>query len=328
MNRSRSAKTFGRGEPVFCVRAHKSVTSEPESPKNPTAGACDDVSQTIIVFDWDDTLCPSSWIRANRPSLSYFRPPPNEDRFIKPLEELQNLVVQLLEVAMTLGKVIIITNAQNPWISTSATNFMPKLNSVLCRVPQIYAQSTWGLWEAEAAKKRRQARKVNIGRNNAQSALTNFAITQNNTPHQQARLKKNDVPNSINRGNYVERLSQIGGKLFPLQTDLEDEDLSFLWKKLAFGVELSDFYSQYPMQSWSNVISIGDADYERAATKKVVSCCSPTSKKKRAKTIKMFDEPSIEELILQIKKLITILPLVVMHEEDIDIEIKDQDLIL
>merc|ERR1719473_325703 len=52
-------------------------------------------AQSIVIFDWDDTLCPSSWIRCNRPALSYFRPPPNEDRFVKPLEELQNCVLHL-----------------------------------------------------------------------------------------------------------------------------------------------------------------------------------------------------------------------------------------
>lgn len=310
----------------MCGQAHKSMTIEPDTPKN-LDGACNDASQTIIVFDWDDTLCPSSWIRANRPTLSYFRPPPNEERFTKPLAELQTLVLELLELAMTLGKVIIITNAQTPWISTSATNFMPKLNSVLFRIPQIYAQSTWGLWEAETAKKKRMSRKNNIGRNSPQSGMTNLTLCNNNSNGIMPQARKKEVTNSVNRGTYVERLSHVACKLFPLQTDLQDEDLSLLWKKLAFGVELSDFYSQYPMQSWSNVISIGDADYERLATKKVVSCCSPTSKKRRAKTVKMFDEPTIDELIQQIRKLITILPLVVMHEEDIDIEIKGQDLI-
>lgn len=29
--------------------------------------------QTIILFDWDDTLCPSNWIRENRPATSFFQ---------------------------------------------------------------------------------------------------------------------------------------------------------------------------------------------------------------------------------------------------------------
>lgn len=242
-----------------------------------------DKSKTLIIFDWDDTLCPSSWISANRPRLSYFRTPPNDKRFVKPLDRLQNVVLQLLELATSMGKVVIITNAKESWVPMSCKNFLPKVLPTLSSIPQIYARDTWAAWEEMSTKR-----------------------------------------STVAKSPKAELLSQVGVKLFPPHMDLQDEDPSLLWKTLAFGVELTDFYE--PKQSWANVVSIGDADYERVATKNVVKWCSPLLKKKRAKTVKMFDDPTIEELILQLEKVITILPLVVKHNESIDIEIKPHDL--
>jgi len=281
-------------------------------------------SKSIIIFDWDDTLCPSSWIRDNRPSLSYFRPPPNESRFTKPLEELQTLVLKLLALAMTLGKVIIITNAQKPWATTSCRNFLPRVLPTLQMIPQIYAQNTWCMWEIESAKRRRPSVgfKAPVGR----ASTNDLTRVQSRI---ETGLKKNGSSVLAANNMYVDRLSEVGLKLFSengQKSCQQEDDPSYVWKKLAFGVELTEFYSQYRQQSWSNVISIGDADYERAATKHVVECCSPSNAKKRAKTIKMFDDPTIEELIAQLEKLITILPFVVRHNDDIDIEIQAHDL--
>lgn len=257
-----------------------------------------DKSETIIIFDWDDTLCPSSWISANRPALSYFRTPPNEKCFVEPLDRLQNAVVQLLEVAETLGKVVIITNAKESWVTTSCTNFLPKVLPQLASISQVYARDTWTMWETDEVRIRVQAN---------------------------AALCADDRPDCRNSTDYVERLSQVGVQLFPPHSDFEDEEPSLLWKVLAFGLEIKDFYSARPNQELSNVVSIGDADFERIATKTAVNSCSP-GKSKRAKTVKLLDDPTIEEIILQLEKLITILPFVVRHNESVDLEIAKSDL--
>merc|ERR1719282_940367 len=64
-------------------------------------------NQTLIIFDWDDTLCPSSWIRANKRELSFFRPAPKIEKFQRPLRELTAIVDNLLKLATKLGTVII-----------------------------------------------------------------------------------------------------------------------------------------------------------------------------------------------------------------------------
>ena len=41
-------------------------------------------------------------------------------------------------------------------------------------------------------------------------------------------------------------------------------------KQLAIQGEVRQFYSQYAGQSWKNMISIGDSDFERKATHKTM----------------------------------------------------------
>jgi len=99
--------------------------------------------QTVLLFDWDDTLCPSNWIRENRPALSFFKPCPQDEKFQKPLRELSKLVEATLRLSMKLGKVIIVTNAMDPWVETSCKNFLPDLMPYLAQIPVIYARSVF-----------------------------------------------------------------------------------------------------------------------------------------------------------------------------------------
>merc|ERR1719428_1496716 len=59
--------------------------------------------QTIILFDWDDTLCPSHWIRGNRGSTSFFKPAPTDEKYQRPLRELQVHVEATLKLALKMG---------------------------------------------------------------------------------------------------------------------------------------------------------------------------------------------------------------------------------
>jgi len=99
--------------------------------------------QTIILFDWDDTLCPSTWIRDNQPALSYSKPAPCEERYQRPLREMQRQAEAVLTLALKMGKVMIVTNAMEPWVETSCRNFMPDLLPLVEKIPVIYARSIY-----------------------------------------------------------------------------------------------------------------------------------------------------------------------------------------
>lgn len=270
------------------------------SSKCSAASSCQwrEASQTIIVFDWDDTLCPSSWLRANSPPLSYFHPPPQEERYLKPLHELEDAVIEVLQLAQRYGKVVIITSASHNWVNTSCTNFLPRVLPYLSNIPIVYAQSLWKVWEHEQ-RLRKGKPEVKEGPDDAtRTGFMGYPIS------------------------YINRIYTMGEKIRDSISDTT-EHAGYRWKKLAFATELSAFYSRTVTQSWKNVISVGDADDERAATHYTVGCCSPGRRRKRAKTIKMWDAPTIEELLEQVKNITSALPALIMYDNNFEVEIDD-----
>lgn len=89
--------------------------------------------QTIIIFDWDDTLCPSSWINSVSPTCKV--PPTYKGK----LKTLSKRVESLVTLAEALGKVVIVTNAKRPWVEYSCKNTLPELLSWVKRTPVLYA---------------------------------------------------------------------------------------------------------------------------------------------------------------------------------------------
>ncbi|CAE8617377.1 unnamed protein product [Polarella glacialis] len=253
--------------------------------------------QTIIIFDWDDTLCPSSWIRANKRVLSFFKPAPNTEKFQRPLRELQAVGEQLLRFAMKLGTVIIVTNAMDPWVETSCRNFLPQLLPLVSQLPVIYARS---IYEAQG---------VDPLRSTARSSSP--SSTRVPLPGLYAASGQN-------------RLSSFNTKL--AQQRCAEEMSPQKWKEVAFSLEINGFYSRYAHQSWKNVISIGDSIFERDAVRRVVVQRPDQKKKCRTKTLKLFDDPEIEELIAQVKVVQDVLNVMVQYDGDLDIEIDEDDL--
>lgn len=249
--------------------------------------------QTIILFDWDDTLCPSNWIRENRPALSFFKPAPQDDKYQKPLRELQKQVEAVLKLALKMGKVIIVTNAMEPWVETSCRNFLPLLMPIVMTIPVIYARSIYDNLTVDA--KQAQSRSASPGR--AMPGMYN-ATGQNKLANHNARLA----------------------------TQGSDELAPQRWKELAFEQEISGFYSRYQHQSWKNVISIGDSIFERDAVRRVVVNRPTALKKCRTKTAKLLDEPEIDELIAQVRVVHDALGLMVQYDGNLDIEIDEEDL--
>mmetsp|Transcript_70776 Transcript_70776/g.207344 ORF Transcript_70776/g.207344 Transcript_70776/m.207344 type:complete len:338 (+) Transcript_70776:168-1181(+) len=99
-----------------------------------------DPSQTIIIFDWDDTLCPSTWMRrfaqfdaGGRLAVSLGPDIQSE------LDVLADQAALLLRHSLALGKVVIVTNARRPWVHTSCAHFLPALKEPLKQIPVLYA---------------------------------------------------------------------------------------------------------------------------------------------------------------------------------------------
>jgi len=119
-------------------------------------------------------------------------------------------------------------------------------------------------------------------------------------------------------------LEQLG--TFSLTTHESSLDLEVAprqWKEAAFREELANFYAQ---SSWKNVVSIGDSVFERDALRHVISGRPTKQRRCRTKTTKLLDEPTIEELIKQLKVLHDGISLIVQYNGNLDIELDEEDL--
>ena len=92
--------------------------------------------QTVIIFDFDDTLTPTSFLNA-KPDLAQS---PNVQ---KQLQVIADLGSQLLEMAMRFGHTFIITNAIRGWVEYSTNKHMPSLLSTLQKVKIISARDNY-----------------------------------------------------------------------------------------------------------------------------------------------------------------------------------------
>jgi hypothetical protein len=118
------------------------------------------------------------------------------------------------------------------------------------------------------------------------------------------------------------RLVSHNSRLAARQIDMDPQR----WKEVAFEQEIGGFYSRYQQQSWKNVISIGDSVFERDAVKRVVPNRSYTKKRCRVKTLKLFDDPGMEDLIAQVRVVRDVLSSMIQYDGDVDIELSEEDL--
>lgn len=123
------------------ISTYNEASLDFEAPKVPADVPFTD--KTVTVFDWDDTLLPSTFLAAMGLRVDDVYDVPEFVR--KQLEELEVLTIGLLEEAMLRGKVMVITNAETGWVELSGERFVPKLLAFLQskRIGIISARSTY-----------------------------------------------------------------------------------------------------------------------------------------------------------------------------------------
>lgn len=105
------------------------------------AGACFSRDETVFIFDWDDTLLPSSWISQKGLTLDSNA---EEMRLWRPyLGRAATRAEHTLSGARALGQVIIVTNAESGWVDLSCRKFMPALADLLRHFHIVSARSMY-----------------------------------------------------------------------------------------------------------------------------------------------------------------------------------------
>ena len=94
----------------------------------------------IIIFDWDDTLLPTSFLSPGgifSPNIKL-----TKDDTLK-LIELEKIVHKILTNAIQKGDVFIITNAGKGWVEFSASQFYPNIVDILPKINIISARAEY-----------------------------------------------------------------------------------------------------------------------------------------------------------------------------------------
>jgi len=82
------------------------------------------LQDTVIVFDWDDTILPTSWLERIHVLAGGSPLRPDVQR---QLAALSALASQTMHFAATMGTVVFITNSAPGWLDQSCQLFMPQI---------------------------------------------------------------------------------------------------------------------------------------------------------------------------------------------------------
>ena len=96
--------------------------------------------ETMIIFDWDDTLYPTTWIKYNRDLLR--NPSCMDENILNTFKQLADQIIYIITKAQIYGKVFIITNAQEVWIKESCS-LIPEVIPFLKNINIISTQDKW-----------------------------------------------------------------------------------------------------------------------------------------------------------------------------------------
>jgi len=98
-----------------------------------------EVSQPLIVFDWDDTLFPTKWVEKKKPVLDRSAARKTGDSWNK-LKKHSRAVENVLGAALDLGHVAIVTLADPLWLQEGIQQFMPELAELVKKLDIFYAR--------------------------------------------------------------------------------------------------------------------------------------------------------------------------------------------
>jgi len=117
------------------ARLETESSAEVEAPRPFTC------EETLLIFDWDDTILPSAWVQQQGLRLDDESHVSDFQR--EQLSQLANLAIETLRAAKQCGTVVMVTNAERGWIELSCQKFMPTLSPMLENIKLLSARTTY-----------------------------------------------------------------------------------------------------------------------------------------------------------------------------------------
>lgn len=164
----------GPSYPCFGVR----------TPVPRTSGAFTGRSDSMIIFDWDDTLLPTSFFKEMPvASPDFVGQPLHSLPFYQSLMEHADLVQQILRAASAIAHISIVTLSARPWVLMSSETYLPGLDMEALMqeldIPVFYATEHLDFLDVSknpdaclATISKRNAMTDNLRRNCASNALS------------------------------------------------------------------------------------------------------------------------------------------------------------
>ncbi|GMH68112.1 hypothetical protein TrST_g11434 [Triparma strigata] len=295
---------------------------------------------SILIFDWDDTICPSSAIDVHKAhTLADF--PPTDKKFF---QEISKVASKTLSLAAELGTVLIITNSDDGWVRFSAEKFLPDLLpsldspsieivSARTRYESLYPGQPL-CWKAAAFAHEVNERFQNLDKENHSKDDENDTVDTSVSPLSTPRVRRNsivmtDVPDSSSSllspqidsnkrsGNPAQTVTPPGSMEKPSVMDRLDSSSS---NPKEEEKKESDSPPAPPLpQPRRQVISFGDSLEERTACKIVASQLHAVPK-----SVKFLSHPSPVLILGQLEMLNRYMSVVVGCGEGLDLEISKE----
>lgn len=94
---------------------------------------------TLFILDWDDTLFPTNWVMKNGINLMSAN---TRDQYTIYFQELDRILSKVLKTLISMGKVVIVTNALPEWINISSA-VLPQTYNLLKKVKKVSARGSY-----------------------------------------------------------------------------------------------------------------------------------------------------------------------------------------
>ena len=98
------------------------------------------IHNSLIIFDWDDTLLPTSFLTPNGTFSENIQLSPND---VEKMKEIEKNVYKILNESIEKGNVYIITNAGVNWVQFSSNLFYPSISELLKKIKIISARGEY-----------------------------------------------------------------------------------------------------------------------------------------------------------------------------------------
>lgn len=263
---------------------------------------------TVIIFDWDDTICPSTFV--DKCNINSYHDLPLHYQNL--MDTIGDYAAKCLAAASKYGEVIIITNSDDGWVQFSAERYVPNLVPVVAKYRIVSARTSYEnfypgqplCWKAAAF-----AHEVN---EMFTADDQNIKLDISNNPEFQM---EEDTLVSTDAESSDDSQEEDNAQRTPRRL--------FRSKKGRKGVKSASSPSRGitgAIQTRKEVISFGDSMEERTAVKIVSAQLSATPK-----SVMFVSSPSPDQLIGQLSMLTGHMKHICENEDSLDLEVsRDQ----